>query len=87
MTAQVLGVATHGGSDAAAALPGWLRERRLLLVLDNCEHALQALLQQARAELGDQAFETACAAGRKDSLAQAVALAGKWLTEDADTAS
>lgn len=47
MAAQVLGVVAQGAKDPAAALPGWLRGRRLLLVLDNCEHLLDATARLA----------------------------------------
>ena len=40
--AQALGVRESGGRPLAAALRDSLREKRLLLVLDNCEHLLPA---------------------------------------------
>jgi AAA domain len=41
--AQALGVREAAGRPLAAALRDHLRERRLLLVLDNCEHLLPAV--------------------------------------------
>lgn len=41
--AQVLGVAPRDGRDPAQVLTEWIRVRRLLLVLDNCEHLLDAV--------------------------------------------
>jgi predicted ATPase/DNA-binding XRE family transcriptional regulator len=40
--AQVLGVSDRPGEALADTLAGWLRDRHLLLVLDNCEHLVEA---------------------------------------------
>jgi predicted ATPase/class 3 adenylate cyclase len=40
--ADALGVGEAAGEDLASALAWYVRERRLLLVLDNCEHLLDA---------------------------------------------
>lgn len=40
--AQVLGVSDRAGEDIADTLQGWLRNRDLLLILDNCEHVVEA---------------------------------------------
>jgi len=40
--AQALGAVPLGGGDIAARLKGYLREKQLLLVLDNFEHLLEA---------------------------------------------
>ena len=45
--AAVLGVQQHSGVDAATSLAAWLRSRRMLLVLDNCEHLVEACAQFA----------------------------------------
>jgi predicted ATPase/DNA-binding XRE family transcriptional regulator len=41
--AQVLGVPDRPGEAIADTLAGWLRDRRLLLILDNCEHLVDAV--------------------------------------------
>lgn len=40
--ARVLGVQEIPGQPVESALPAWLRARQLLLVLDNCEHLVDA---------------------------------------------
>jgi predicted ATPase/DNA-binding CsgD family transcriptional regulator/DNA-binding XRE family transcriptional regulator len=45
VVASALGIAEHQGRTALAALTETLRERRLLLVLDNCEHLVEACAQ------------------------------------------
>ena len=40
--AQVLGVSDRAGEAIADTLQGWLRDRDLLLILDNCEHVVDA---------------------------------------------
>ena len=45
--AAVLGVQQHSGVDPATSLATWLRSRRMLLVLDNCEHVVEACAQLA----------------------------------------
>jgi transcriptional regulator with XRE-family HTH domain len=40
--ADVLGVRQRAGVDVATSLAGWLRPKRMLLVLDNCEHVVEA---------------------------------------------
>jgi predicted ATPase/class 3 adenylate cyclase len=40
--AATLSIQPEGGVSAVAAVADWLRDRRLLLVLDNCEHVLAA---------------------------------------------
>src|SRR5690242_15315952 len=45
--ASVLGIGERAGQDLLETLSEALRERRLLLVLDNCEHLLQACAQLA----------------------------------------
>ena len=49
--AQALGVRESGGRPLAAALRDSLREKRLLLVLDNCEHLLPGAAAAAAALL------------------------------------
>ena len=41
--AQVLGVSDRPGEALADTLAGWLRDRHLLLIMDNCEHLLDAV--------------------------------------------
>ncbi len=41
-TASVLGVKESAGGDVADALASFVRDRHLLLILDNCEHLLHA---------------------------------------------
>ncbi|MGJ7543793.1 ATP-binding protein [Variovorax sp. LT1R16] len=48
--AMVLGVA-HGSGNALAALHRWLATRSVLLVLDNCEHVIEAVATFAEAVL------------------------------------
>jgi len=50
-TATVLGVREGGGQAPLAALIDALRERRALVVLDNCEHLLSAVQELAEALL------------------------------------
>jgi predicted ATPase len=47
--AQALGVREAAGRPLAAALGDHLREQRLLLVLDNCEHLLPGIAPEAAA--------------------------------------
>lgn len=49
--ARAMHVPPQTGRDAAQMLPGWLRQRRLLLVLDNCEHLLDSVSAVAQAWL------------------------------------
>lgn len=42
IVAETLGVAEMAGEEPLRAIAAYLRERRLLLVLDNCEHLLDA---------------------------------------------
>ncbi len=48
IVASALGIKPAAGTSAAQALASELRPRRLLLVLDNCEHLLQACAELAR---------------------------------------
>jgi predicted ATPase/DNA-binding XRE family transcriptional regulator len=41
--AQVLGIPDRPGEAIANTLAGWLRDRSLLLILDNCEHLVDAV--------------------------------------------
>ena len=41
--AQVLGVSDRPGEALGDTLAGWLRDRHLLLILDNCEHVVDAV--------------------------------------------
>jgi predicted ATPase/DNA-binding XRE family transcriptional regulator len=41
--AQVLGVSDRPGEALTDTLAGWLRDRHLLLILDNCEHVVDAV--------------------------------------------
>jgi predicted ATPase/transcriptional regulator with XRE-family HTH domain len=41
--AQVLGVSDRSGEALGDTLAGWLRDRHLLLILDNCEHVVDAV--------------------------------------------
>jgi predicted ATPase/class 3 adenylate cyclase len=47
--ARALGMAQVEGLRFDAAIPQWLRRKKLLLVLDNCEHVLQVAAQLADA--------------------------------------
>jgi predicted ATPase len=40
--AQALGVSETAGKEVVQALAGWIKGRQLLLLLDNCEHLLEA---------------------------------------------
>jgi predicted ATPase/DNA-binding winged helix-turn-helix (wHTH) protein len=51
--AQTLGVLAHSG-DAASGIVNFLRDRRMLLVLDSCEHVIGAV-----AELAERIFREA----------------------------
>jgi len=46
--ASVLGVKEEAGLGVVDALRAFVRERRLLLILDNCEHVLQACAELAK---------------------------------------
>jgi non-specific serine/threonine protein kinase len=46
--ASALGVREQGGRLEIEALVAWLREKRLLLVLDNCEHLVEACARLAQ---------------------------------------
>ena len=50
-TAQALGLMPHQGLEPVQAVSRWLQPKRLLLVLDNCEHLLDAVAQCADAWL------------------------------------
>jgi predicted ATPase/DNA-binding XRE family transcriptional regulator len=41
--AQVLGMSDRAAEDIADTVQGWLRNRELLLILDNCEHVVEAV--------------------------------------------
>jgi predicted ATPase len=47
--AATLSIQPGGGVSVDAAIADWLRDRRLLLVLDNCEHVLDAVADLAAA--------------------------------------
>jgi predicted ATPase/class 3 adenylate cyclase len=47
--ATTLSIQPQGGMSVAEAIADWLRGRRLLLILDNCEHVLSALGELVRA--------------------------------------
>ncbi len=49
--AQALSVAEQPGLSPTDALAGYLREKELLLVLDNCEHLIEACARFAQAML------------------------------------
>ena len=51
-TARMLGVRGPRGTSPTDALRGYLRDRDLLLVLDNCEHVVDACAELAGALLG-----------------------------------
>ena len=51
--ATTLGVAAHTRESLESALGDFLRARRLLLVLDNCEHVIAAVAQLAERLLND----------------------------------
>jgi predicted ATPase/class 3 adenylate cyclase len=46
--ASVLGVKEEAGRSVTEALLAWVRDRRLLIILDNCEHLLTACAELAR---------------------------------------
>ena len=50
--ANVIGLAVHSG-DVKAALGRFLRDRKLLLVMDNCEHMLESIASCVRHVLAD----------------------------------
>src|SRR5262249_31585606 len=71
--ARTLGLQDRAGYSPVAALAEYLAGRQLLLVLDNCEH-----LVDAAAELADQLLR---AAARR----RVVATSGESLTSDGET--
>lgn len=46
--ASVLGVKEEAGRPVTEALRAWVRDRRLLVILDNCEHLLSACAELAK---------------------------------------
>ena len=63
--AQALGVQEAAGRPLAEALRDYLRERRLLLVLDNCEHLLPGAAPEAAALLAAGSGVTVLATSRE----------------------
>ena len=65
LVADRLGLRDRSGRPVLDALVGYLRERRLLLVLDNCEHVVDACADLAAAVLADCQQVTLLATGRQ----------------------
>ena len=63
--ATVLGLREQYGGSVAEALPGHVGDRRLLLVLDNCEHLLDACARLTEALLRDCAGLRVLATGHE----------------------
>ena len=63
--AQALGVQEKGGASFIESLRAHLRSRQVLLVLDNCEHLLDACLRLIGAVLRDGADVTVLATSRE----------------------
>ena len=49
MAASVVGVSSAGGRGLVADVVAWLRSQRVLVVLDNCEHVVDAAGELAAA--------------------------------------
>ena len=91
--ASVLGVRTVAGEPLTAALEGFVRDRKLLVVLDNCEHLIEPCAALAKALLG-AGESTAILASSREPLHVAgettfalPALATPAATTDASAAS
>src|SRR5262249_25651242 len=63
--ASVLGLPEQDARSALAALLGYLRGRELLLILDTCEHVLDACASLAQAVLADAPGVTVLATSRQ----------------------
>jgi non-specific serine/threonine protein kinase len=59
--AASLGLREQSGGPPMAALEEFLAERRVLLVLDNCEHLVEPVAVLLGAGLGDDLHDGACA--------------------------
>jgi predicted ATPase len=64
MVATVLGVKEEAGHPVAEALVKYVKDRNLLLVLDNCEHVVPACAQLAEALLKSGPFLRILASSR-----------------------
>src|SRR5579863_8316382 len=74
VVAKVVGMTQTEGSKIDEAIPQWLRRKQLLLVLDNCEHVIEAAAALAAAILG-AAIEVQIVATSR----QALGIAGEVL--------
>jgi predicted ATPase/class 3 adenylate cyclase len=63
--ASVLGVKEDAGRPVSEALANFCRDRRLLLILDNCEHLIQACAELAAGLLRTAAHVTILASSRE----------------------
>jgi predicted ATPase/class 3 adenylate cyclase len=50
--AQVLGMSQHEGKRVDESIPPWLKRKKLMLILDNCEHVLEPVAAIAAAIIG-----------------------------------
>ena len=50
--AQVLGMSQHEGKRVDESIPPWLKRKKLMLILDNCEHVLETVAAVAAAIIG-----------------------------------
>ena len=50
--AQVLGISQQEGKRVDESIPPWLKRKKLLLILDNCEHVLEPVAAIAAAIIG-----------------------------------
>jgi predicted ATPase/class 3 adenylate cyclase len=64
-TASTLGVLPQPGLDLLGAILDWLEGRRLLLVVDNCEHVLAAVVELVEAVVGRCPTVTVLATSRE----------------------
>jgi predicted ATPase/class 3 adenylate cyclase len=63
--ATTLSIPAQGGVSMVEAIAGWLRARRLLLILDNCEHVLSAVGELAGAIIAHCPTVTVLATSRE----------------------
>jgi predicted ATPase/class 3 adenylate cyclase len=50
--AQVLGMSQHEGTRIDESIPAWLKRKKMMLILDNCEHVLETVATIAAAIIG-----------------------------------
>ena len=72
VVAKVVGMPQRGGERTEEAIPRWLERKHLLLILDNCEHVLEAV-----APLADAILAKAPAVRLLSTSRQAIGISGE----------